>query len=83
MPAAYLKQYVSLKIKMSNYAKVNFFQYSDMGGNEPSGIFCSCFNFISKDSVLERIKEIITTNKYSFTVSEDGLVNTNHFIIRF
>lgn len=81
MPTDYLKQYTSLKQKMNDFAKVNFFQYNNV--NEPTGIFCSVYTFIKKDIVLDRVKEIISSHKYPFTVSEDGLVNTNHFIVKF
>jgi len=75
--------YLKLKNKISGFSKIDFFQYNDMNGNEPTGIFCSCLTEIKKDDIIERIRLIISKHDLPFSISDDGLSRTKHFIISF
>lgn len=72
-----------LQTKIAPFSRINFFQYSDFSKNEPTGVFCSAYSEGGKEYVMERVREVITNLKLHFTVSDEGLFNTHHFVIRF
>lgn len=76
------KQFQKLKENTSSFCKINFYQIS-LETKEATGLLCSSFSFLRKDSVLEQMKEVLKELKYPYTVSEEGLTNTNQFYIRF
>lgn len=74
--------FTKLKKAMVDYARINFFQYNDLGGNIPTGIFCTSSVFIKKDFAMEEVERIIKKNKYPYSVSEAGYELTRHFVIK-
>lgn len=77
------KQFDKLRTNVSSFCKINFFQYSDINGNKPTGLFCSTVSNSSKDYVMQQVRDAITFLKFDYTVSDEGLFNTHHFVIHF
>lgn len=75
------KQFDKIRLAMSNYAKINFFQISEKT-KQPTNLFCSVYTELKKDDTIERIKQVLSELKYPFEVSESGYELTKHFIIK-
>lgn len=76
------KQFDLLRNKMSAFAKINFFTMSDIT-KKAVGLFCTVDTEIKKDSSIERVKDILKELEFPYTVTEEGLSQTKHFLIRF
>lgn len=76
-------QFEKLRSNLSSFCRINFYQYSDMSGNKPTGLFCSSYSEISKDYVMQKVRDVIDSLKFNFVVDEGGYEKTKHFIIKF
>lgn len=76
------KIFDKLRQQTKEFMRINFWQYSDMNKNIPTGLFCTVFTEIKKDSSMEKIRSVISDLKCHFEVTESGLERTKHFIIK-
>ena len=77
-----IEQYQILRPFIANYIFDEMYQYKDFDKKEVVGVMVSASSLIRKDYTINRVRNLISKNGLSITVSEDGFENSNKFIIK-
>lgn len=77
-----LPEYLILKPFIANYIFDEMYQYKDFDKKEVVGVMVSASSLIRKDYTINRVRNLISKNGLSITVSEEGFENYNRFIIK-
>ena len=77
-----IEQYQILRPFIANYIFDEMYQYKDFDNKEVVGVMVSASSLIRKDYTINRVRNLISKNGLSITVSEDGFENSNRFVIK-
>ena len=77
-----IEQYQVLRPFIANYIFDEMYQYKDFDKKEVVGVMVSASSVLRKEFTLNRVRNLISKNGLSITVSEDGFENSNKFIIK-
>ena len=77
-----IEQYQILRPFIANYIFDEMYQYKDFDNKEVVGVMVSASSLIRKDYTINRVRNLISKNGLSITVSEEGFEGSNRFIIK-
>ena len=77
-----IEQYQILRPFIANYIFDEMYQYKDFNKKEVVGVMVSASSILRKEFTLNRVRNLISKNGLSITVSEDGFENSNRFVIK-
>ena len=77
-----IEQYQILRPFIANYIFDEMYQYKDFDNKEVVGVMVSASSLIRKDYTINRVRNLISKNGLSITVSEEGFENSSRFIIK-
>lgn len=78
-----LSEYKILRPFIANYIFDEMYQYKDFDKKEVVGVLVSASSLVRKDYTINRVRNLISKNGLSITVSEEGFEDSNRFIIKF
>ena len=77
-----LPEYLKLKPFIANYIFDEMYQYKDFNKKEVVGVMVSASSLVRKVYTINRVRNLISKNGLSITVSEDGFKDSSRFIIK-